>query len=255
MMRLVLILGFVVWLGGLNKAQADCTNPAKPEGTIIYNTDHKVAQFCNGTDWIGMAGGSTSIMEGDTMVDGWPDAIVCDTANWNLVSFLSTAPHKATGRYIYTPAWDDTFTNYSHQYDSSGNYVSGPSGTNCNKPIAQLYADGQAFNFVGGGSDSEGSATPSGAVMAFALNSCPSGWSEYIPARGRFIRGIDSTGTVDPDGVRAVGSTQEDEFKKHSHGMPRGDQNWDSGYGNSAWGFNTSGSTSETGGDETRPKT
>jgi len=119
--------------------------------------------------------------------------------------------------------------------------------TNVANPTAAQDAATKAYVDSNGG-------VPAGAVMAFDLASCPTGWSEYTPARGRFLRGIDSTGTVDPDGVRAVGSTQEDEFKKHSHGMPQGDKNWDSGSGNSSWGFNTSGSTSETGGDETRPK-
>lgn len=35
--------------------------------------------------------------------------------------------------------------------------------------------------------------TPSGAVSAFNLVACPSGWSNYTPAEGRFIAGIDPT--------------------------------------------------------------
>ncbi|RED25555.1 hypothetical protein BJ123_13123 [Rhodopseudomonas thermotolerans] len=34
---------------------AACTNPAGPEGEAIYNGDHKVMQFCNGTNWVSMA--------------------------------------------------------------------------------------------------------------------------------------------------------------------------------------------------------
>lgn len=59
-----------------------------------------------------------------------------------------------------------------------------------------------------------GEAVPSGAVMPFDLPSCPSGWSAYAPAQGRFIRGIDSTGTIDPDGVRIAGSLQEDAMQR-----------------------------------------
>ena len=58
---------------------------------------------------------------------------------------------------------------------------------------------------------------PTGAVVAFAKNSCPSGWDEYSPAYGRFVRGIDRTGRIDPDGQRPVGSSQEDSFKNHDH--------------------------------------
>lgn len=62
---------------------------------------------------------------------------------------------------------------------------------------------------------------PTGAVMAFNLAACPTpGWSEYTPAYGRFIRGIDKSGTaIDPDGQRALGSIQADDFKTHTHNM------------------------------------
>ena len=63
---------------------------------------------------------------------------------------------------------------------------------------------------------------PAGAVVAFNLTSCPSGWSEYTPARGRFIRGIDSSGSknVDPSGKRSPGNVQNDTFGRHSHISP-----------------------------------
>lgn len=32
-----------------------CTNPAGDEGEIVYNSDHAVMQFCNGTNWVAMA--------------------------------------------------------------------------------------------------------------------------------------------------------------------------------------------------------
>lgn len=49
---------------------------------------------------------------------------------------------------------------------------------------------------------------PAGAVIAFNLANCPTGWSEYMPARWRFIRGIDSTGLN--DSVRPLESLQDD---------------------------------------------
>jgi hypothetical protein len=78
-------------------------------------------------------------------------------------------------------------------------------------------------------------AIPSGLIAAFASASCPAGWSEYTAARGRFLRGIDSSGstTVDPSGTRVAGATQEDEFKSHSHNL--------SGLGFSPAGYPTGG--------------
>lgn len=56
---------------------------------------------------------------------------------------------------------------------------------------------------------------PTGAIMAFDLTTCPTGWSEYTAARGRFLRGIDPSGStaVDPDGTRAPGNQQADDWK------------------------------------------
>lgn len=65
------------------------------------------------------------------------------------------------------------------------------------------------------GTATTGMVLPSGAIMAFDLASCPSGWSEYTAARGRFLRGIDSAGTADPSGTRVAGGVQEDAFQGH----------------------------------------
>lgn len=63
---------------------------------------------------------------------------------------------------------------------------------------------------------------PAGAVVAFNREECPAGWSEYGPARGRFIRGIDPTGERYPDGVRELGSYQADAFQAHRHAIDPG---------------------------------
>lgn len=52
---------------------------------------------------------------------------------------------------------------------------------------------------------------PTWAVIAFNLTTCPTWWSEYIPARWRFIRWIDSTWTNDV--VRNLWSLQTDSTK------------------------------------------
>jgi hypothetical protein len=55
------------------------------------------------------------------------------------------------------------------------------------------------------------------AVVSFRAEECPSGWEEYIPARGRFVRGLDKGGKIDPDGKRQFDVVQEDEFREHAH--------------------------------------
>lgn len=73
---------------------------------------------------------------------------------------------------------------------------------------------------------------PSGAVVAFNLAECPAGWEPYVAAQGRFIRGFDPTGGIDPN--RTVGSLQEDAFQGHYHAMDPGGAPglWDSTQGN-----------------------
>lgn len=63
---------------------------------------------------------------------------------------------------------------------------------------------------------------PSGAVVSFESTECPSvgGWEVYRPAFGRFIRGIDPTGAVDPGGPRMPGTPQEDQLISHTHTRP-----------------------------------
>jgi hypothetical protein len=54
-----------------------------------------------------------------------------------------------------------------------------------------------------------------GAVIAFDLEKCPAGWSEYQPAYGRFIRGLDrGAAPVDPDGRRPLAGFQPDAVQK-----------------------------------------
>lgn len=74
------------------------------------------------------------------------------------------------------------------------------------------YCNGDIWVGMGGGGSD---LTPAGAIMAFDLTACPSGWSEYILARGRFLRGIDSTGANDT--VRVAGNVQADANKSHEH--------------------------------------
>lgn len=59
---------------------------------------------------------------------------------------------------------------------------------------------------------------PTNAVMAFAQDICPTGWSEYLPAQWRFIRWIDKTWTnIDPNWQRSIWDIKEDTFKNHTH--------------------------------------
>ncbi len=161
----IFIISFLILIASSHSAQADCTGPNKPEGTIVYNADHKVAQFCNGTTWIGMAGGSSSIMEGDTMVEGWPDAIVCnvsDPAFGTAIFYPTFAPYTNNSFYYRANVEDGTIRSISFNSDKTYSSYQNIVTSNCNKSITELYDAGQAFNFVGGGVVGAGADTLAG---------------------------------------------------------------------------------------------
>jgi len=61
---------------------------------------------------------------------------------------------------------------------------------------------------------------PNGTIAAFAAATCPTGWTEYAPAYGRFLRGIDKSGTsIDPSGLRAPGNIQTQATAKNGLGL------------------------------------
>lgn len=66
---------------------------------------------------------------------------------------------------------------------------------------------------------------PQNAILAVSSNEkCPERWKPYDKAYGRFLRGIDLSGSkVDADGKREAGTLQGDAFQGHKH---RSDGNW-----------------------------
>ena len=99
---------------------------------------------------------------------------------------------------------------------------------------------------------------PTGAVIAFENENCPlGGWKEYRPAYGRFIRGIDKSGTgIDPNPDRAPGSLQDDELRSHTHQVSgvRGQRRNGSDPSGEQVNNAATVETTAVGGAETRPK-
>jgi hypothetical protein len=103
----------------------------------------------------------------------------------------------------------------------------------------------------------------SGAVVSFNLSTCPTGWKDYQPAYGRFIRGIDKSGNkIDVDSTRAPGTLQNEDLKKHTHALTLVGRSGNKAFIDRppAWGYDdavgkpSTATTNETGGEETRPK-
>ena len=127
---------------------------APSTGLMLYNTSNNKLQIWDGTDWlnVGVASGL-----GQTMIEGWPDAINCGNANYPSVYYLTYAPLQADGRFYYRNILDSA--NYSIIFNADRTYYdkTGTAETGCvTKSINTLYAEGRAFNFVGGSQAGEG---------------------------------------------------------------------------------------------------
>jgi hypothetical protein len=104
---------------------------------------------------------------------------------------------------------------------------------------------------------------PTGAILAFNLATCPTGWvtadgtNSTPDLRGEFVRGLDNGRGVDSG--RILASSQSDENKTHTHSTVQmiGNNNIDgvdSTTTHSGENHNEARQTGATGGNETRPR-
>lgn len=95
-------------------------------------------------------------------------------------------------------------------YDANGNVAPKLVGT-----------EGQVLTVVSGAPDYATPASavsiPAGAVMSFNLTSCPSGWSDYTAASGRYIVGLPSGGTLAGTTGTALTNAENRVVGQHNH--------------------------------------
>jgi hypothetical protein len=60
---------------------------------------------------------------------------------------------------------------------------------------------------------------PAGAVTFFNRSTCPSGWTELTTARGRYLVGRPSGGTLGGSAGTALGNLENRAVGRHSHGV------------------------------------
>jgi len=110
--------------------------------------------------WECADGGTAGSSSTSSMIDGWPDAIKCSSDNdAEAIFYFDWKP--STGVIVYSTPYDSAAHAERINFSQAGDYASedianGWSTTDCNKSIDQLYDDGQAFNFVGGGTSGSG---------------------------------------------------------------------------------------------------
>lgn len=177
-----------------NQAFAVCANPAGAEGELIYNSTHKVLQFCNGTLWIATGGQITEVdpKVGTLTATKWctanagGTAIDCteDEPMPNLSCADQESPKFEGGAWVCAeitdfPAppicigasaalqWDGTSWDCVTVVGGSGG---GPTIVNGDHTQQECIDAGGTINTSDFGGD---------IVCLFSGTTCPSGWTSY----------------------------------------------------------------------------
>jgi|GEM_PF-3295024 len=120
-------------------------------GMMRYNSDLGVFEGYTASGWGSLAAGTgiSAASAGQSLVSGWPDAIVCTTTYSSInvgIWYLVAAP-QSNGKYWYRmPA----STDLAIEFNADGSFYAYQTITssNCATSISALVANGQAFNFV-----------------------------------------------------------------------------------------------------------
>jgi len=88
----------------------------------------------------------------------------------------------------------------------------GPAGTS---------GAGSGLGGAGGSAGAAGSdaTSPAGAVGFFALASCPSGWTAYAPAQGRYVVGLPAGGSLESTVGTALANGENRPTGQHTHSI------------------------------------
>lgn len=206
---LALVVGLAAWSGA---AFAECT-----EGSLDYKTDTHEFKYCDDSEtWQSLGGGDAL---GDRIVSG----TLAVTAN-SATSYVSLSTAGTTWGYLssgasYLPTISAGKVSPTAISTTYVQIASASTVLSCNTAATgtMRYTSGTMQVCDGSSWGNIGIGVPTGTIAAFEASSCPAGWSEYTPARGRFLRGIDNGAGRDPDGTRSPGNAQNDAFQGHHH--------------------------------------
>ena len=167
-MRITIFLFLIVFFSFTSLAQADCVNPAGIEGEQVYNSTHKTMQFCDGTNWYSMKGGTVTTL----------DALSCSNGQvikWN------------NGSSIWECANDDSGGAESDPQVSAVTSGKWCRGTGSAVTCDQDAPSGGSSGTIGGGctgtsTNPWGNASCPTTCTSGVLGSCPSGYTAHAAA-------------------------------------------------------------------------
>jgi len=215
----------------------------------------------------GLISGSTAL--GDRITSGTTSGVVAmagGTVSFTTGGTSGTAYLDTVGRFVGAGVSTTGAISATSIYSGASLQLASPTAvTACTSTAAGTIRYNSPTTTLelctGSGWQPMGVGIPAGTISAFASTTCPTGWSEYTAARGRFLRGIDNGAGNDPSGTRAPGSTQADLLASHSHASSLPTLSYPSLGNPDAAGYTTVSSigafsqpTSSAGGAETRPR-
>jgi hypothetical protein len=171
----------------------------------------------------GLISGSTAL--GDRITSGTASGVVAmagGTISFTTGGTSGTAYLDTVGRFVGAGVSTTGAISATSIYAGAALQLASPTAvTACNSTAAGTIRYNSPTTTLelctGSGWQPMGVGIPAGTISAFASTTCPTGWSEYTAARGRFLRGIDNGAGNDPAGTRAPGNTQADALQGHSH--------------------------------------
>jgi len=150
---------------------------ALTDATITSAANNDILRYDGSTSkWRNVPIGTA--MTTATMVAGWPDAIICDDGTQKTAAYYQTQYSNITiYRIVPAATWSSDASISFNTSNGSYNTNASMATTDCvNKSISQLYASGQAFNFIGG--------------------SGPTAWSVLTGVPAGFAAGVDDVGSI-----------------------------------------------------------
>ena len=136
--------------GGV-KVGVDTACDATKAGTLAWNDVKGTLEVCGDDGNFSAVG--TGASELSSIINGWPDALYCET-NYGYDIIYNSVIRGDIRRY--QPVWQGANQGYYLDFDEDGQFVGTGSGfteagIDCDMSIDELYDQGKAFNFIGGG--------------------------------------------------------------------------------------------------------
>lgn len=188
-MRAALTVMMAAGLTALSAPAQACENPPAQAGVIIFNSDHKVMQYCNGDQWIGLWGGG-----GGGGGSGIPSCDNGEVPKWNNDEWTCGSDADTLAGLNCSPDQIAKFDGSAWICSAS---LSEP--PTCNEDNNALQWNGNSwmcvninsapeYDLVGGLHSSDQCTDAGGVVFVSGENSfcrvtgasCPLGWNRYL---------------------------------------------------------------------------